>query len=125
MDDEAQVAPQPVPWGTQWDLIDAADSSVDWTVVHVTLGFQQDRAGGKAPVNRYFGTCEVAPDGTLLLGPFGMTMMAGPPAAMVAEQAYLRLLERVAGFRLSAGQLELLDSGGARVLAYAPSADPE
>ena len=50
-------AAQGIPWGTQWDLVSAADESVDWSAFLVTLGFQDERAGGKAPVNRYFGTC--------------------------------------------------------------------
>ncbi len=114
-----------LPWGTQWDLVEAADLDVDWSAMHVTLGFQQERAGGRAPVNRYFGTCHAQPDGTLALGPFGMTMMAGPPAAMAAEQAYLALLGQVAGLRRPAQRLELLDSAGTCLLAYVPSADPE
>ncbi len=114
-----------LPWGTQWDLADACDSSVDWSSMRVTLGFQQERAGGQAPVNRYFGTCRAEPDGTLVLGPFGMTMMAGRPAQMAAEQAYLRLLEQVSGFRVTDGRLELLNPVGVRILTYVPSADPE
>ena len=116
---------QGLPWGTQWDLAHAADPSVTRAAVRVTLGFQADRAGGKGPVNRYFGTCAAASDGTLALGPFGMTMMAGPPAAMAAEQAYMGLLERVTGFRLAGDRLELLDALGSSVLTYVPSADPE
>ncbi|MGB7979455.1 MAG: META domain-containing protein [Candidatus Nanopelagicales bacterium] len=125
MDDAGQQESLRLPWGTQWDLANADDSALDATAVHVTLGFQADRAGGKGPVNRYFGTCALAADGTLALGPFGMTMMAGPPAAMEAERAYLGLLEKVAGFRLADGRLELLDARGASVLTFVPSADPE
>ena len=69
----------------------------------MTLGFQDGRAGGRAPVNRYFGMCAEGPEGSLALGPFGMTMMAGPPEAMAAETAYVRLLEQVRGFRLGDG----------------------
>jgi hypothetical protein len=50
-----------LPWGTQWDLVAAADESVDWSAHLVTLGFQDGRAGGKAPVNRYFGMCADSP----------------------------------------------------------------
>ena len=82
-------AAQGIPWGTQWDLVAAADESVDWSAFLVTLGFQDERAGGKAPVNRYFGMCAAGPEGGLALGPFGMTMMAGPPEAMAAEASYV------------------------------------
>ena len=118
-------AAQGIPWGTQWDLDSAADASVDWSAFLVTLGFQDGRAGGKAPVNRYFGMCAAGPDGGLVLGPFGMTMMAGPPEAMSAEAAYVRLLEQVRGFRLGDERLILLDADQAAVLEYVASADPE
>jgi heat shock protein HslJ len=114
-----------LPWGTQWDLAAAADDSVDWSSYMVTLGFQDGRAGGRAPVNRYFGMCAAQPEGGLDLGPFGMTMMAGPPEAMSAETAYLRLLEQVRGFRLGDDRLVLLAADQAALLEFVPSADPE
>jgi heat shock protein HslJ len=116
---------QALPWGTQWELVRAADPSVDWTAVHATFGLQEQRAGGKAPVNRYFGACRELADGHLELGPFGMTMMAGPPHAMVAEQVYLALLERVRTFRASDGELVLADADGQELLGFVPAADPE
>jgi heat shock protein HslJ len=114
-----------IPWGTQWDLVAAADGSVDWSTSLVTLGFQEGRAGGRAPVNRYFGMCAQGQDGSLELGPFGMTMMAGPLPAMAAETAYMGLLEKVRGVRLDDDRLLLLDADGAPVLQFVPSADPE
>jgi heat shock protein HslJ len=114
-----------LPWGTQWDLVDGADPGIDWSAFQVTLGFQEGRAGGRAPVNRYFGTCRDLPGGRLDLGPFGMTMMAGPPAAMDAETAYLRLVEQVRGYRLEDQVLTLLDAEGAPLLTFRPSVDPE
>ena len=116
---------QRIPWGTQWDLVHAADASVDWSAFLVSLGFQDGRAGGRAPVNRYFGMCADGPDGSLTLGPFGMTMMAGPPAAMSAETAYLRLLEQVRDVRIGEGRLVLRDADGAELVEFVPSADPE
>jgi heat shock protein HslJ len=113
-----------LPWGTQWDLIRAADPTVDWAAVHVTLGLQEGRAGGRSAVNRYFGTCRELPGNRLELGPFGMTMMAGPPEAMAAETVYHRLLEQVRRFRTDDAELVLLDEAGLELLAFAPSADP-
>lgn len=115
-----------LPWGTQWDLARARDASVEWSRFHVTLGFQQGRAGGRAPVNRYFGMCQELPGGVLELGPFGVTMMAGPPEAMAAETVFLALLEQVRGFRREGEEaLILVDAEGAEVLSFRPSADPE
>lgn len=114
-----------LPWGTQWDLAWAADDGVDWAAFLVTLGLQDGRAGGRAPVNRYFGMCREGPSAALELGPFGMTMMAGPPAAMTAESVFLRLLEQVRAYEVGEGTLTLLDSAGEPVLSFVPSADPE
>ena len=112
-----------LPWGTQWDLL--TGGGVDWTAFHVTLGFQDGRAGGRAPVNRYFGMCREEPGGRLQMGPFGMTMMAGPPEAMAAETAFMALLEGVRRFDLEGDRLTLRDEAGQVVLVLCPSADPE
>jgi heat shock protein HslJ len=122
---DAGSAGSPVPWGTQWDLVAAADGAVDATHHLVTLGFQDGRAGGRAPVNRYFGMCQEIPDGGLALGPFGLTMMAGPPEAMAAEVAYMRLLEQAAGLHVADGELVLRDAAGRALLIYQPSVDPQ
>lgn len=113
-----------LPWGTQWVLVSAADASVDWTAFHVTLGLQDGRAGGRAPVNRYFGMCADLGGGGVELGPFGMTMMAGPPAAMAAETAFVRMLDAVRGYRVGAGSLVLVDGQGDPVLEFVPEPDP-
>lgn len=113
-----------LPWGTQWDLLAAADESVRWGAFRVTLGFQDGRAGGRAPVNNYFGMCSEPIPGRVGLGPFGMTMMAGPPEAMAAEAAYLHLLEQVSAFHLADEVLTLSDSNGRVLLSFVPSADP-
>ncbi len=113
-----------IPWGTQWDLARAADDSVDWSTVAITLGFQDGRAGGRSAVNRYFGMCSDRGGGALALGPFGTTMMAGPPHAMAAEAAYHSLLDQVRGIRHDDGELVLTDGSGAELLAYVPSTDP-
>jgi heat shock protein HslJ len=123
--EDSAMAASTLPWGTQWDLVTAVDDSIDWSAFHVTLGFQEERAGGRAPVNRYFGMCRELPDGGLEIGPLGMTLMAGPPAAMAAETAYMAVLERVRGFRVGVGELLLLDAEGAVVATFQPSADPE
>lgn len=122
--DHAGMAAQPLPWGTQWDLVRAADPAVDCAAFLVTFGLQQGRAGGKAPVNRYFGTLEEGPDATLLLGPMASTMMAGGRQAMAAESAYFGLLTRVRGYRAGFRELVLIDEDGAALLCFAPSVDP-
>lgn len=114
-----------IPWGTHWELVRAADDAIDWASVQVTLGFQEGRAGGRSAVNRYFGQCVQRDDGSVELGPFGMTMMAGPPHAMAAEAAYHQLLGEVRGIQVLDEQLVLTDGSGAQLLVFVPSADPE
>ncbi len=114
-----------IPWGTQWELVRSADEGTEWADFLVTLGFQDGRAGGKAPVNRYFGMCAVDPQtGRVSLGPFGMTMMAGPPSAMQAEMAFMALLERAVDVRVDGESLVLSDLDGTMLLEFAPAADP-
>lgn len=119
-----QSQPTPdVPWGTYWELTWAVDPRVADSNALVTLGFQDGRAGGKAPVNRFFGLCSQSPEG-LRLGPFGSTMMAGPPEAMTAESVFLGLLDRVSGLRLAGEELVLVDSGSDDLLRFRPAAPP-
>lgn len=115
---------QGLPWGTQWDLVRGADGAIDWAGFRVTLGLQEGRAGGRAPVNRYFGTLTEADSGRLDVGAMATTMMAGSPAAMAAEGVYLDLLGRVTGYRRTSGELVLTDDAGDEVLAFVPSRDP-
>jgi heat shock protein HslJ len=112
-----------LPWGTQWDLVRAAAPGQDWAAFRVTLGMQEGRVGGKAPVNRYFGTLTEAGD-RIEVGPAATTMMAGSPKAMAAESAFLGLLARVVGFRSTPGELVLTDVAGVELLAFVPSLDP-
>ena len=114
-----------LPWGTQWDLRTSADPALDAEAFLVTLGFQDERAGGRAPVNRYFGMCREGADGRLSIGPVGMTMMAGPAQAMAAETTYLSLLEQVASFDLADDLLTMSNAAGRVLLTFVPSADPE
>jgi heat shock protein HslJ len=112
---------QTLPWGTTWELVRAADDAADWVSLGVRLDLQDDRVAGRAPVNRYFGSCREPEPGRLEIGPVGMTLMAGPPAAMAAEHVFLRRLEAVRGYRADDEQLLLLDSTGVELLAFVPA----
>ena len=118
------MARDALPWGSQWDLVRAGDDRIRWSDFLVTFGLQEGRAGGKAPVNRYFGTLTEDADGRLTLGPMATTMMAGSPAAMAAETVYLGLLGAVVGYRCDDDQLVLTDAAGAELLVFEPSRDP-
>lgn len=85
----------------------------------ISLVFRGGSVAGMAGVNRYRGRVEVHPDraatqpvsGHLRFGPLATTLMAGPPAAMAAEQAYLAALSRTDGFRVAGEALHLLVQG--------------
>jgi len=77
-----------------------------------TLVLEPDgKLHGKGGVNSFFGSYERQGESGLRFSPLGSTMMAGPPALMDQEVAYLRLLERADGFRLRGGTLALTVAG--------------
>src|SRR5664279_340059 len=57
--------------------------------VSIDADFSNGRVSGSAGVNTYSGTYEAGGSGSLQIGPLVSTQMAGPPAAMAAETAYL------------------------------------
>jgi heat shock protein HslJ len=73
-------------------------------------------AGGAGGVNRFRTTVEAA-EGRLSSGPVAATKMAGPPAAMELEQAYLTRFQEVTGFTVERDTLHLL-AGEAEALRF-------
>lgn len=69
------------------------------------------QVSGMAGVNRFSGTARLDGD-RLTLGPLRTTRMGGPPAAMDAENAFLRALDEVVAIRLEGDDLVLLDADG-------------
>jgi len=100
---------------TLWTLKELRGSPVtvpanEMKPVTLTMEAKEKRAAGLGGVNRYRGTYVV--DGAeLKFSPFISTRMAGPPAAMAFEQAYLAALEEVNGWRVRGRTLELLAEG--------------
>lgn len=111
------------------DLFDRTGLSGTWQLqspvaqpparAEITLQLRAGSVAGMSGVNRYRGQVEVQPDadvspgvaGRLQFGPLATTLMAGPPAAMAAEQAFLTALSQVDGFRLAGDALVLLTGG--------------
>ena len=94
-----------------WSFIGAGAAGptglTDPSSAPVTLEIAAASASGSAGVNRYMSTITANAEGALAFGPIGSTMMAGPPAAMDAEQAYLAALETVTGYRVTGNELFL------------------
>jgi len=76
----------------------------------VTLLFDAScKVSGRSVINRYFGQCELGENATIKWKEpgFGMTMMAGPPEDMEAEQLYLNHLKQTTKIILKESSLEL------------------
>lgn len=84
----------------------------------VTLSIAADRrAGGSGPCNNYF--AQAAFDGPqLTFSSVVATKRACPTPVMEDERTFFDALAQVRGYRLSDSRLELLDSGGARLLRF-------
>ena len=81
--------------------------------VTVDLILSEDGSvSGSSGCNRYTGEATFA-DGEMTLGPnLASTRMACEEAIMSQEDAYLRLLQQVAGYEVVDGQLHLTDADG-------------
>jgi len=77
------------------------------------------KVSGRSVINRYFGQCELSENNTIKWKEpgFGMTMMAGPPEDMDAEQLYLKYLKQTTKMVVKESSLELQsDDGELRLL---------
>lgn len=87
--------------------------------VEITMEVRPDgTAGGTGGCNRYTGKISSAADGSLSIGPIAATRRMCPPPQIDAETRYLQSLEKAQGWRVSGGQLELLDGGGQPLLRF-------
>jgi heat shock protein HslJ len=108
--------------GTSWVLVsyrDGSDLSPVLDGTEITADFVEGELTGSAGCNNYFSSYTL--DGAeLTVGPAGATrkMCGAPEGIMEQEQAYLSLLDAVAGYRALGSQLELLDAEGAVVATF-------
>ena len=103
---------------TYWKLTHLGDAPVtgDFSRAepHLTLNTDTHRAAGSGGCNQFGGGYELS-GARLKLEQVVSTMMACMKG-MKTEQAFLRALEQVSGWRIAGKQLELTDAGG-KVLA--------
>lgn len=107
--------------GTEWELqlLDGEPLPDD---AEISLRFNDERATGRAPVNRYFGAYER--DGEALrFSDVVSTRIGGPPHLMAIEQEYFEILRAVSSYRIADDTLQLHDDTGATRLVFLP-ADP-
>lgn len=92
--------------GTEWRLEDLCGRGVV-DDSHASLEFGEDGAVfGRGSVNRFRGAVRVV-ENQPVFGPLASTLMAGPPALMHQETAYLRALDKAEGLerKVEEGQL--------------------
>jgi copper homeostasis protein (lipoprotein) len=85
---------------------------------NITAEFSAGKVLGNAGVNRYNGTYTTTAD-KITIDPGQMTLMAGTPEAMNAEQEYVSALKSAATFSADDTSLKLMDSSGAVTVEYA------
>lgn len=101
--------------GTEWQLIKMNGKELPPHIL-VTLGFNDDQAGGKAPCNSY--SASYLQNGSeLSFDPISSTMMYCEDS-MDYETEYGSTLSTVKSFKLEEDQLSLMDGSGTEVLVF-------
>ena len=107
--------------GTKWIMSSyyAVDGSMHDALPEppVDATFADGKVSGNGGINQYNGTYEI--DGeNLSISPLASTMMAGDPAVMEQETAYLMALQAAASFETDGGKLTINDGSGEAVLEF-------
>ena len=105
--------------GTNWMLTKLGETSVTMTAGQrepfLQLQASDSRASGFAGCNMFAGPYQLSGD-SLTFGPLAMTRMACPPPGMAVEGGYANALRDSKGYKISNGQLSLIDAAG-KILA--------
>jgi len=113
--------------GTQWILAEVggrqASHGMETQPVTLRLDRAVLRATGYAGVNRFNGGYKLE-GASLRFGLFATTRRAGPPEAEALEASVLTALGATAGWKITGGSLELLDTTGARLMRFDAGAEP-
>lgn len=86
----------------------------------ITANFSRNTIEGSGGVNRYTATYELNGVNGIVITVGATTQMAGPPALMTQETAYLQALGRSVKYLVSSTQLQLLNASGAVLVSYTP-----
>jgi heat shock protein HslJ len=103
--------------GVEWTLSSASVSSADLGAAGITATFDGTKVSGFSGVNQYSGPYTAGKDGSFKVGEIAGTLMAGEPAAMAAEQAYLAALATCDTYKVADGKLTLF-TGKQETLVY-------
>ena len=105
--------------GTEWELETISVTSVNLVEgTKITLIFDDERLGGTAGCNHYFGSYRLD-ENRISIGGIGSTLMyCGDPGVMEQESLYLSILGEAASVRIDGERLTLFDAAGAECLIF-------
>jgi heat shock protein HslJ len=118
------IATGSAPRSNEWRLVKWLSSGVEKTIAPdspVTIAFDPSgKVSGNASVNRFSGTYRFDEDGRLRWPPagFALTRMAGSPALMTQERAFLTSLKRTSTYKVDGQQLVLQSPNASIVLTF-------
>jgi heat shock protein HslJ/uncharacterized protein YecT (DUF1311 family) len=110
--------------GFEWRLSRWVANGVEKAILPesgVSIAFDPSgKVSGQASVNRYSGSFRFSSDGRLewSRAGFAVTRMAGSPALMAQEHAFLESLRRTVNYRVEGSELVLESTNGATVLTF-------
>jgi len=104
--------------GTTWQLSGWTLSSLNPADFTITATFADGKISGRSAVNSYSGSYTTGSNGAFSVGQIASTEMAGPPAAMRAERAYLALLRQARSYSRAGRTLTLFDANGNESLIF-------
>ena len=122
----ATAPPQPAAPGraNEWRLLTWVVGGQQKVLLQdstITIAFDPSgKVAGNASVNRFSGTYSFDNEGRLRWPPagFALTRMAGPPALMAQERAFLESLRRTSLYKVDGQQLVLENPSASVVLAF-------
>ncbi len=106
--------------GTAWVLSALPGQVLDARVMPATLAFEKGRAAGSDGCNRYTAPYSATASSLTLTGPAAGTQMACAPDVMQRANAFMAALTGAKSWRISDGNLQLMNAGGAVTATLAP-----
>lgn len=86
--------------------------------IEITAVFAAGKLAGSGSVNRYTASYKTQTGDKISISQPAATLMAGPPDAMVQEQAYFAALPKATKFIVTPEQLTLTDDAGTTLVRY-------
>ncbi|MGF1568355.1 MAG: META domain-containing protein, partial [Nodosilinea sp.] len=106
-------------WGLTHYIVGAGQmaEAESYSTRHPSIQFANGQISGNGTCNRFFGSYKLESN-NLIIQPGGSTLMAGPPAAMAQEQAFMAALGKVSRYAIVAAKLHLLEASDSPLLVF-------